>query len=118
MKTGFHGPRSRANAALLLGAAAALGYPAQVIKTTRGGYSAPEDVIQAALGLTAIEEGVVYPAPSEPAPEPAEEKVRPNNGAGRPAWADYAESVGIEVTDEDTRNGLIAKVDALQEGTD
>jgi hypothetical protein len=124
MKTGFYGPRSRDNARLLLDTAKELGYPAAVVKTTRGGYNAPEDVVQAVLGIADIEEGVNYPAPDEePTPEVGEdqtepEKVRPHNGASFKEWSDYAKSLGIEVTEDDKRDGLIEKVDALKEGTD
>lgn len=126
MKTGFYGPRSRDNARLLLDAAKELGYPSLVVKTARGGYNAPEDVVQTVLGIAGIEEGVNYPAPDEPSedettvdenPEP-QTLERPNNGASRQDWADYAESLGIEVTSDDKRDGLIEKVDALKEGTD
>lgn len=128
MKTGFYGPRSRENARLLLDAAKELGYPTAVVKTTRGGYNAPEDVVQSVLGLEGIEEGVTYPAPSE---EPADVDTpvdteandtpaleRPHNGASLKDWADYATSLGIEVTEDDKRDGLIEKVDAQKEGTD
>lgn len=121
MKPGFYGPRSRANARLLIDTAEALGFPTSVVKTTRGGYLVPEEILQAVLGVSDIEEGVTYPAPADEAQveqEADEKPERPNNGASRPAWAEYAQSVGIEVTDDDTRNGLIEKVDALQEGTD
>lgn len=124
MKTGFHGPRSRENARLLIDAAKALGYPTSVVKTTRGGYNAPADVVEAALGVANIEEGVTYPAPDEPKDEApkdsgeTERLERPNNGASLKEWSDYAKSVGVDVTDEDTRNGLIEKTDALTKGTD
>lgn len=132
MKTGFHGPRSRDNARLLIDAAKSLGYPTAVVKTTAGGYKAPQDVVDAALGVSGIQEGVVYPAPAEEVPvapvadedaaeetvEETDEPQRPNNGASRAEWVDYAKrSVGYIATDDDTRNGLIEKVDALQEGT-
>ncbi len=132
MATSYYGPRSRENARALLDAAKALGYPTSVVKTTRGGYNAPTDVVESVMGVAAIQPNTVYPAPDEiPVLEnddtinpdtaievKAEVLERPNNGASFPAWADYAKSVGIEVTDEDTRNGLIAKVDALKEGSD
>jgi hypothetical protein len=85
---------------------------------------APEDVVEAALGVAEIQEGVVYPAPSDEPLVTTEvgpnvvAPVRPNNGASRAEWVAYAESVGIEVTADDTRNGLVQKVDALKEGTD
>jgi hypothetical protein len=118
MKPGFYGPRSRANARLLIDAAIALGYPTSVVKTTRAGYNAPEAVIQAALGVSGIKEGVTYPAPENVPPGGAQALERPNNGASRAEWVAYAESVGIEVTADDTRNGLVKKVDARKEGTD
>lgn len=123
MKTGFYGPRSRDNARLLLDTAKELGYPAIVVKTARGGYNAPEDVVQAVLGISAIEEGVTYPAPDEQSEDgtPVDENkepARPHNGASLKEWADYARHLGIEVTEDDKRDGLIEKVDALKEGTD
>lgn len=118
MKPGFYGPRSRENARLLIDTAKALGYPTSVVKTTRAGYTAPEDVLQAILGVSEVEEGVTYPAPEDVAPEGTQTLERPNNGASRAEWVAYAESVGIEVTADDNRNGLIEKVDALKEGTD
>lgn len=123
METAFYGPRSRDNARLLLDAAKELGYPTAVVKTTRGGYNAPQDVVEQVLGLDAIEEGVTYPAPPEPddesevTPEPTPLE-RPHNGASFKEWSDYAKSLGIEVTEDDKRDGLIEKVDALKEGTD
>lgn len=121
MDNGFFGPRSRENARLLLEAAKELGYPSSVVKTARGGYRAPQDVVDAATGLEGIEEGTVYPAPDEETSESEEQAdetlERPNNGASRDEWVAYAKSVGVEVADDDTRNGLIEKVDA-QEGSD
>lgn len=105
-----YGPRSKANARLLLEAAAALGYPSRVVKTGRGGYVVPQDVLDAALGVEQIEEGVFYPAPPEPPPVEqtaapvADEKPRGN--ASREAWADYAESLGIHVGDDLSRDDI------------
>jgi len=133
--TAFHGPRSRENARLLLDAASALGYPSTVVKTTKGGYNAPQDVVDMALGVADIEEGKTYPAPDagsdgvpvlttevtkENAADAAKAEeiktslVRPNNGASREEWKNYAESVGVEVTENDKRDGIIEKVDAKE----
>lgn len=128
----FYGPRSRENARLLLKAAEELGYEPQVVRTTSGGYNAPEDVVEAVLGVSDIEEGKDYPAPDEgadgipvltneagdqdtsQAEEVETELVRPHNGASKADWVKYAESVGVEVTEDDTRDGLIEKVDAKE----
>lgn len=67
MNEATYGPRSKANARLLLDAAAGLGYPSRVVKTSRGGYTVPQDVLDAALGVEKIEEGVFYPAQRPPA---------------------------------------------------
>jgi hypothetical protein len=110
MKPGFYGPRSRANATLLIGAATSLGYPTSVVKTARNGYTAPQDVIDAALGISAIEEGVTYPAPPEPAPEGQAEGSttveKPRGNASREAWADYVGSLGIPVGGDLSRDDI------------
>jgi hypothetical protein len=120
MEYATYGPRSRHNATLLVRAAEALGYPTSVVKTTRGGYKVPQEVLDAALGVENIEEGVTYPAPSEPASEgqtdvlapegqadaPAEVE-RPRGNASREAWAQYTLTrFGIEVTDDLSRDDI------------
>lgn len=107
----FYGPRSRENARLLLKAAEDLGYEPQVIRTARGGYEAPEDVVEAVLGVSEIEEGKEYPAPDEAKDDTPQ---RPNNGASREDWKNYAESIGVEVAVDDKRDGIIEKVDAKE----
>lgn len=95
---------------MLLEAALTLGYPAQVVKTSRGGYSVPQDVLDAALGVEKIEEGVFYPAPDENVSEeqadaPAEDE-KPRGNASREAWADYAKSLGLHVSDDLSRDDI------------
>lgn len=106
----IHGPRSKANARLLLDAAAALGYPARVVKTARGGYLVPQDVLDTALGVEQIEEGVFYPAPPEPPSESQEDgsatAEKPRGNASREAWADYAKSLGVNVGDDLSRDDI------------
>lgn len=111
MDNAFYGPRSRENARLLLDAAEELGYPTSVVKTTRGGYNAPQDVVDTALGVDGIEEGKTYPAPDDEGQKALE---RPNNGASREDWKNYAESIGVEVVEDDKRDGIIEKVDAKE----
>lgn len=96
---------------MLLAAASALGYPTRVVRTSRSGYLVPQDVLDAALGVEQIEEGVFYPAPPEPPsqeqtdPPAADEKPRGN--ASREAWVDYAKTrFGIEVTDNLSRDDI------------
>ena len=105
-----YGPRSKANARILLEAAAALGYPSRVVKTSRGGYSVPQDVLDAALGVEKIEEGVFYPAPTEPlSEEPTEASVtveKPRGNASREAWAEYATSLGVSIDDDWSRDDI------------
>lgn len=112
-----YGPRSRANARLLLDAAKALGYPASVVKTSRAGYSVPQDVLDAALGVEKIEEGIFYPAPPEPPSESQEEAPetvleeettpeKPRGNASREAWADYAKSLGVSIDDDWSRDDI------------
>lgn len=105
-----YGPRSKDNATILLAAARDLGYPTSVVKTTRRGYVVPEDVLEAALGVQGIQEGVTYPAPDESAPE-AQEKAptadeKPRGNASREAWADYAKSRGVQITDDLSRDDI------------
>lgn len=111
MNEATYGPRSKANATLLLQAAAALGYPSRVVKTSRGGYLVPQDVLDAALGVEQIEEGVVYPAPPEPPSESQEDGSttveKPRGNASREAWAAYAAPLlGIEITDDLSRDDI------------
>lgn len=107
-----YGPRSRANAQMLLVAAESLGYPATVVKTSRIGYSVPQDVLDAALGVEKIEEGVFYPAPPEPPSESQEEDSeavveKPRGNASREAWADYvSKTFDIEITDDLSRDDI------------
>lgn len=51
-------------------------------------------------------------APAEPAPTDDGAPPRAGKGSGRDAWADHAASLGIEVTDEATRDEIIDLVDA------
>lgn len=110
MTDATYGPRSKQNATLLVNAARDLGYPTSVVKTTRGGYKVPQDVLDAALGVGGIEEGVFYPAPdenvSEGQPDASAEDDKPRGNASREAWADYASSHGIEVTDDQSRDDI------------
>jgi hypothetical protein len=107
MGNAFHGPRSKANAQALLAAAKGLGFPATVVKTTRSGYMAPQEVVDAALGVDHIQEGVVYPEPS-PAPSAprTEETPKPRGNGSREAWAEYAAAQGAEITDDLSRDDI------------
>ena len=107
MENAFHGPRSKANAQALLGAAKRLGYPATVVKTTRSGYMAPVDVVDAVLGVEHIQEGVEYPPPSPAIPQTTpEENLKPRGNGSREAWAEYATSRGVEITDDLSRDDI------------
>lgn len=110
MNEATYGPRSRANARLLLDAAAALGYPSRVVKTGRDGYLVPQDVLDAALGVEKIQEGVFYPAPPEPPSESQEDGSvaveKPRGNASRDAWADYARSLGVSIDDDWSRDDI------------
>lgn len=111
MAEATYGPRSKNNATMLVNAARDLGYPTSVVKTTRGGYKVPQDVLDAALGVENIEEGVFYPAPDENVSEertaaPAEVE-KPRGNASREAWAQYALTrFGVEVTDDLSRDDI------------
>lgn len=105
-----YGPRSKANARLLLATASALGYPSSIVKTSRVGYSVPQDVLDAVLGVDKIKEGVFYPAPTDTSvegradgPMPVE---RPRGNASREAWADYANALGLYVNDDLSRDDI------------
>lgn len=111
MTDGTFGPRSKRNATLLVNAARDLGYPTSVVKTTRGGYKAPQDVLDAALGVSNIEEGVFYPAPSENVSEEQTdapvEVEKPRGNASREAWVEYANTrFGLDVTDDLSRDDI------------
>lgn len=110
MTDATYGPRSKANATLLVQTARDLGYPTSVVKTTRGGYKVPQDLLDAALGIQNIEEGVTYPAPPENvSQEPSaasDEGDKPRGNASREAWAEYAQAHGVEVTDDLSRDDI------------
>lgn len=115
MANAFHGPRSRANARLLVDSAKNLGYPTSVVKTARDGYSVPQDVLDAALGVDQIQEGVEYDAPKEVAPEGGDVPEKPQwPGGNREAWATYAKHIGIDVTEEATRDDIKTLVEAKE----
>lgn len=106
-----YGPRSKANAQMLLAAAAALGYESRIVKTSRGGYLVPQDVLDTALGVEKIEEGVFYPAPPEPPSESQEDGSttveKPRGNASREAWAAYATTTfGITIDDDLSRDDI------------
>jgi hypothetical protein len=104
MANAFHGPRSKANAKALLDAAKILGYSSAVVRTTRTGYMAPQDVVETVLGVAHIQEGVEYPAPN---PEPHKESLpKPRGNGSREAWAEYAASVGVQITDDLSRDDI------------
>lgn len=105
----FYGPRSKTNARMLLEAASSLGMHPRVVRTRSNGYVVPQEVLEAVLEVSDIKPGVEYPAPS---PEPP----RAGAGSSRGAWSAYAESLGIDVQDDDTRNDIMAKIDARKEG--
>lgn len=113
-----YGPRSRANARMLIEAATGLGHPSSVVKTTTTGYRVPRDVLEVALGVEKIQPGVEYPEPEIAAPRPPDDPEPPRAGPGssRAAWADYARKLGVEIDDETTRYDIIAKIDAQKEG--
>jgi hypothetical protein len=72
------------------------------------------------LGEQAAEPEAVEVEPEpEPEPEP-EDQVPPRAGAGsgRDVWAAYAESQGVEVTDDMTRDEIIAAVEEASDGND
>lgn len=115
MSDAFYGPRSRANARLLVESARTLGYPTSVVKTARAGYTVPQAVLDAALGVEHIQEGVEYPAPQIESPAPAGDVEKPKwPGGSREAWALYAKSVGIEAPDGSTRDDIKNLVEAKE----
>lgn len=107
MENTFYGPRSQANAQALLASAKRLGYPATVVRTSRSGYIAPQDVVDGALGVEHIQEGVEYPPPSDSRSEARTDAVtKPRGNGSREAWAEYAEAQGVEITDDLSRDDI------------
>lgn len=112
-----YGPRSRANARMLIDAAASLGHPSSVVKTTTTGYRVPRDVLEIALGVEKIQPDVEYPEPISTEEAPAiEEPPRAGPGSSRQAWVDYAAALGVAVEEHENRYDIIAKIDAQKEG--
>mgnify|MGYP000961470219 CR=1 FL=1 len=99
MQTRKYGPRSRNNARKLLDAARDLGYESRVVRTTAGGYVAPEDVVDLVEGIRHIEEGVSYPPPTVLVGVVSAPKANidpPKGNAPRKVWEDFAAEHGID----------------------
>lgn len=124
--TGFFGPRSRDHARLLLDAAAKIGVDQHLVKTTRGGYLVPQEVLDYINSLPAEGEYVgplddkADDAPSEePKAEPTEPGLdRPNVNESKALWLAYAQSVGLDVTDETSKADIIEAVKAAEKDTE
>lgn len=113
--TAFVAGRGREKAIALLAIAAELELPADVVRTTRNGYTVPVEVAKK------FDETVDYEpaseAPEEEAPEageaPAEEAEEvaeaeePAKNASLEAWVAYAEKKGYDTARGLTRNDLI-----------
>lgn len=95
---------------------------------------ATDEAVRANLAAAGAEHGLVVDggrmvdpsAEPEPEPEPeneseaageelSDEPPRSGPGSGKEAWVAYAENVGVEVTDDMTRDDIIAAVDEANE---
>lgn len=104
-----YGPRSRTNARKLIQAATDLGFDTRVVKTTVGGYDAPQEVVLRVMGIDPDEPTVVEKEPTEVAEKPA-------GNRSRDAWETYATSIGVQVDHAMTRNDIRDAVQAHEEG--
>lgn len=120
-KSAFYGPRSRENARLLLDAANALGVHPRDIRTQVGGYLVPEEVVDY------INEGLEVSEESEPQDhetvteheEQTSEGIaaltRPSTADPKADWLAYAQSLGLDVTDDNTKAEIVEAVKAKEE---
>jgi hypothetical protein len=78
----------------------------------------PEADERSYSGPTSHTDHTAGPEP-EPEPEPGDQAPpRAGAGSGRDVWAAYAESQGVEVTDDMTRDEIIAAVEEASDGND
>lgn len=125
----FYGPRSRANARALLAAAESLGLHPGVVRTQAGGYLVPHEVAEIVLGLQDIKPDTEYegeeqkveetkPEPTTPeeqkapeaTPEPVEETKRPSQADSKADWLAFAQSKGLDVSDDNTKAEIVEAV--------
>jgi len=59
---------------------------------------------------------VIDDRPAAAPPSDGGEPKRAGKGSGRDAWHAYAESIGLDVPDDASRDDIIAAVDAAQAG--
>lgn len=118
-KHAFYGPRSRENARLLLDAANALGIHPREVRTQIGGYLVPEEVVdyinrdledQGEVEEVVHEENV--PVDTEHTPD------RPSTADPKADWLAYAQALGLDVTDENTKAEIVEAVKKAEEETD
>lgn len=128
----FYGPRSRANARALLAAAESLGLHPGVVRTQAGGYLVPHEVAEIVLGLQDIKPDTEYEGeqkaeeqkvadgdtPEETKPEPVEETKRPSQADSKADWLAYAQSKGLDVTDDNTKAEIVKAVQDSEKEND
>lgn len=115
MADGFYGPRSRANARLLIDTAKALGLSTRVVKTQMGGYSVPVEIIDAINADLEIKEEANEVETTE---EQGDQPKRPGQNDPKADWLTYAQATGLDVTEDSTKAEIIDAVKKAEEGTD
>jgi hypothetical protein len=104
----FYGPRSRANARALLKAAESLGLPPTAVRTQAGGYLVPHEVAEIVHGVADIKPDTEYDG-ENPEEKTSEEK-RPSQADSKADWLAFAQSKGLDVTDESTKAEIVEAV--------
>ena len=76
-----------------------------------------DDESASTLGPEWVAEGEVIEAPSAEAPEPGGDgdPAEPRGNATRDAWAEYADSLGVEYAEDDKREDIKAAITAAAE---
>lgn len=120
-KHAFYGPRSRANARLLLDAAKALGIHPREVRTQMGGYLVPEEVVDYInRDLDIQDEDDKGGTDETPVPVDTAKHTpdRPSTADPKADWLAYAQAIGLDVTDENTKADIVAAAKKAEEETD
>ena len=117
----FYGPRSRENSRLLLESARALGLHPRVIRTMANGYYVPDEIvdyINKDLEIVDVTESQDQETVTKHEEQDSEGKValtRPSTADPKADWLAYAQSLGLDVTDDNTKAEIVEAVKAKEE---
>lgn len=118
----FYGPRSRENSRLLLDAARALGLHPRVIRTMENGYYVPDEIVDH-INKDIVIVDLDAPAEDHETVTKHEEQdsdgkvalTRPSTADPKADWLAYSQSLGLDVTDDNTKAEIVEAVKAKEE---